>query len=138
MIVKQKNNCKLICVNNKYYIQTNKNLYHFNNNLIEANKYYQHIREIEETYHFNFVDGKFRVELYPEELQDILKSIEFFKFSIDKSFYFKCDYESLKEKSFDLAFLYEHLFCLYRDYLDKVKNSGRVEEMTEIDDLFKA
>jgi hypothetical protein len=136
MILKQKKNCKLICSNQKYYIQTNKNLYHFSHNLVEANEYYEHIREIEESGNFRYVDGKFRVELYPEELADILHSIEFYKFSIDKSFYFKCDFESLKAKSFDLSFLYEHLFCIYRDYLKQVEESGRVEVISNTKDLY--
>lgn len=135
MILKQKKNCKLIYSNNKYYIQTNKNLYHFSNNLVEANQYYEHIREIEESGALRYVDGKFKVELYPEELADILHSIEFYKFSVDKSFYFKCDFESLRAKSFDLSFLYEHLFCIYRDYLKQAEDSGKLEYLAEIEDL---
>lgn len=131
MTLKRKKNCKLIYVNNKYYIKTEKNLYHFNDNLIEAIEYYENISEIEKKGSLRFSKGKFKLELYPDELNDILKAIEFYKFSIDKSFYFKCDIESLKEKSFDLSFLYEYIFCIYREHLKEVEESGKTREIEQ-------
>lgn len=135
MVLKRKENCKLIYVNNKYYIETSQNLYHFNDDFVEAMEYYNNIREIEKRGQLRFVKGKFRIELYPSELTDVLHAIECYKFSVDKSFYFQCDFEKLKEKSFDLEFLYNYLFYLYRDYIKEVEESSKVEGREEINTI---
>lgn len=131
MILKRKKDCKLIYVNNKYYIKTEKNLYHFNDNFIEAIEWYNNIKEIEKRGKLVFSQGKFKIELYPDELNDILHAIEFYKFSVDKSFYFKCDFDSLKNKSFDLSFLYNYLFCLYNNHINEVRESKNIGETEE-------
>lgn len=41
---------------------------------------------------------KFYLELYPEDLEIIMESLEQFKFSLDKSLYFTDNQKNLKKK----------------------------------------
>ena len=135
MVLKRKENCKLIYINNKYYVETSGRIYHFNDNLREATECYKNIKEVEKRGIVRFFQGKFIVELYPAELNDILKSIEYYKYFSENCLRFKCDFKSISEKSYDLDFLYRYLFCIYRDYLQETKESGRIENIYNQDTI---
>lgn len=124
MILKQKKNCKMIFVNNKYYIKTQKNLYHFGDDFQEAQEYYDNIIQIEKSGPLKFVQGKFRLELYPEEMLDLIKALEIYKFSLDKFIIFSHDRELLKSKMVDIDMLTDFIFCFYNNYLEQVEGSG--------------
>lgn len=119
MILKQKKNCKLIFCNEKYYIKTNKNIYFFADDYTEATEYYENIVEIEKKGRQVFKKGKFHIELYPEDMKIILKSLECFKFFVDKNIFFECDAEIIKKKCFDIDFLSEYIYSYYIQYKPK-------------------
>lgn len=118
MILKQKKNCKMIFCNDKYYIQTNKNLYHLGLDYEEAENYYKNIAQIEEEGRPKpFQDGKFRIELYPADMKLLLNSLETLSFFIKQNRFLDCNNEILAEKNYDIDFLAEYLFCLYNQYV---------------------
>ena len=115
----------MIFYKEKYYIYTNKILYHFGKDYQEAIRYYENIREIEkEGMKRYYMNGKFHLELYPDEMEILLKSLENYKFMIDNSRFIDCEKEKIKMKSFDIEFLTQYLYSLYIEYL-KEKNKGK-------------
>ena len=126
MILKQKKNCKMIFCNDKYYIQTNKNLYHLGLDYEEAEKYYNNIAQIEEEGRLKpFENGKFKIELYPEDMELLLNSLETLSFFIKQNRFLDCNNETLIQKNFDIDFLAQYLFCLYNQYNPNKINTNK-------------
>ena len=119
MILKRKQNCKIIYDNFNYYVQTKDRLFKFNN-LFDAEYFYKNIQKISIDFlrQFNW-EGKIYLEFYPEDIELILKSIEQFKFFLDKSLYF-CDNKNIfNKKSIDCFYLYQYILGMYNNYKNK-------------------
>ena len=119
MVLKRKENCKIIFDNVNYYVETKNHLFKFNN-YSDAEYFYKNAQKISVDFlrQFNW-EGKIYLEFYPEDLELIMKSLEQFKYFLDKSLYF-CDNKNIfKEKSFDCFYLYEYILGMYREYKDK-------------------
>ena len=116
MILKQKTNCKLIENNKKYYLYTNQLLYHFGSDYNKALKYYDNIREIEkDSFSRYYCNGKFYLELYPDDVEIIIQSIECYKFFLTNNRFLDIDNETIATKQFDIDFLGNYFFSLFSE-----------------------
>lgn len=126
MILKQKKDCKLIFKNEKYYIHTNKILYHFGNDFDEATRYYDNIREIEkEGIARYYLNGKFHLDFYPDEIKLIIKSLECYKFFVDNNRFLDVSKEKLNNFDFDIEFLTQYMYSLYIEYIKEENKKGK-------------
>ena len=119
MVLKRKQNCKIIYDNINYYVETKEHMFKFNN-LTDAEYFYKNAQKISVDFlrQFNW-EGKIYMEFYPEDVELLMKSLEQFKFFLDKSLYF-CDNKNIfKEKSLDCFYLYEYISGMYREYVNK-------------------
>lgn len=87
---------------------------HFYNNFKEL---YLNSRQLYE------LEGKVVLDLYPSDVELILKGIEQLKFFIDKSMYFKCDKEFLNSKSLDCLYLNQYIYSVYKNCVPKDKQN---------------
>lgn len=119
LVLKRKQNCKIIYDNSNYYVETKDRMFKFNN-ISDAEYFYKNAQKISVDFlrQFNW-EGKIYLEFYPDDLELIIKAIEQFKFFLDKSLYFTDNKNIFKEKSFDCFYLYEYICGMYREYKDK-------------------
>lgn len=111
MILKQKTDCKLIENNNKYYLYTKNLLYHFGTDYNKALRYFDDIREIEkDSFSRYYCNGKFFLDLYPEDLEIIIHSIECYRFFLTNNRFLDINNETIKNKQFDIDFLANYFY----------------------------
>ena len=119
MVIKRKQNCKIIYDNVNYYVETKEHLFKFNN-LVDAEYFYKNCQKISVDFlrQFNW-EGKIYMEFFPDDVELLMKSLEQFKFFLDKSLYFTDNKEIFKEKSQNCFYLYEYILGMYRNYKNK-------------------
>ena len=122
MVIKRKQNCKIIYDNINYYVETKDYMFKFNN-FTDAEYFYENCKNISIEFlrQFNW-EGKVYLEFYPEDVLIIMKSLEQFKFFLDKSLYFTDNQENLKKRSLDVFYLYEYIIGMYRNYVNDKKS----------------
>ena len=124
MILKQKTDCKLIENNNKYYLYTKNLLYHFGTDYNKALRYYEDIREIEkDSFARYYCNGKFHLELYPDDVEIIIHSIECYKFFLTNNRFLDINNEKIQNKQFDIDLLGQFFHSLYFEK-NKMESKG--------------
>lgn len=123
MVLKRKKDCKLIYDNNNYYIDGAGYFFKFNN-LDDAQYFYNNFKKLYlNSRQLYEIEGKVVLDLYPSDVELILKGIEQLKFFIDKSMYFKCDQEFLNSKSLDCFYLNQYIYSIYKNCVPKDKQN---------------
>ena len=121
MVIKRKKDCKIIYNHNHYYVETCNYFFKFNKRE-DAEYFYNNCKNISfEFYSKCDIEGKMYYDLYPEDVELILKGIEQLKFFLDKSLYFTDKKENLKEKSYDCFYLYQYIYSRYKEKVPKEK-----------------
>lgn len=115
MVIKRKKDCKLIYDNDNYYVDGLGHFFKFNN-LNDAQYFYNNFKSLYlNSRQLYELEGKIVLDLYPSDVELILKGIEQLKFFIDKSMYFKCDKEFLNSKSLDCFYLNQYIYSIYKN-----------------------
>ena len=95
--------------------------YHISNN-------YENIRKIDKNINKTDLLGRVEVELYQDDFDIILKSLEIYKFVINQNILISAEKEFLKKKNFDVDFLFQVLQAIYNsnyDFENKANNIKR-------------
>ena len=130
MLVKNKKNCKLEKQKYFYYVQTPEFKEKYST-YEEAFKVYKNInyyrnKKLETSY----LRGKMDFQFYAEDVYLIIKSLEIFKFFVDKSMFFECEREDLKDKSVELFMLYEQIASQFFTYVP-AREKLKIEKIYE-------
>lgn len=105
--------------NKRYYMEKSQISAKYQRIQENFNKYIEIHRINNENRERFYKNNMLKYDLYPEQVFLIIKSIEILKFFIDKSFFFNCNKNDLKIKSYDLYFLYHILFIQYTNYVSE-------------------
>lgn len=121
MVIKRKKQCKIIYDNYNYYVETSNYFFKFTS-IEDAQYFYNNCKNISLDLYRNFdIEGKIYLDIYPEDMELIIKGIEQLKFFLDKSLYFSDNKDKLNQKSFDCFYLYEYLYSVYKNKVPKEK-----------------
>ena len=121
MVIKRKKECKLIFDNSNYYVEGCGYFFKFNN-IKDAQYFYNNFKSLYlNSKQLYDIEGKIVLDLYPSDVELILKGVEQIKFFIDNSMFYKCDKEYLKSKSLDCFYLNEYIYSVYKNCLPKDK-----------------
>jgi hypothetical protein len=110
LVVKRKNNCKLIYNDNNYYLEAF-NIFKKYKNKSEAFHDYKNVNKIDKSVLDEL--GRVEVEFYKEDLELILKSLEVYKFFINQNLFISSENEKLVKISTDIDFLFQIINTIY-------------------------
>lgn len=127
LVIRRKKNCRLLYVNKNYYLEGNY-IFKKYKSKIEAFENYENIRKIDKNINKTDLLGRVEVELYQDDFDIILKSLEIYKFVINQNILISAEKEFLKKKNFDVDFLFQVLQAIYNsnyDFENKTNNIKR-------------